>query len=254
MCTLIALHRCVEDSTLVVAANRDEFLERPTEGPALRDTSTAAPDLPSTRIVAPLDRQAGGTWLGVNQRGLFAAVTNRRCESPDPARRSRGWLVMSALSEPSARRAAERIAALEATDHNPFNFFVADAESAHLVSCAEKTERFDLAPGAHVIGNAHPDERSPKLERLRREAEALCAGPAPTVDALGRLCRDHGGDSALEAACVHAGAYGTRSSTLLRVGGVPSLHHADGPPCTEPYRDLTPLLRELGLGRRAEVH
>ena len=36
MCTLIALHRCYPDASLVVAANRDEYLDRPAEGPALR--------------------------------------------------------------------------------------------------------------------------------------------------------------------------------------------------------------------------
>ena len=203
--------------------------------------------------MAPLDRRAGGTWLGVNERGLFAAVTNRRTESSDPARRSRGWLVMAALSEPSARRAAERIAALDPADHNPFNFYAADGESAHWVSSAEKAERFDLAPGAHVIGNLHPDETSPKLERLRSEAEALCAGPGPSLEALADVCRNHAGDSPLDATCVHAGSYGTRSSTLLRIGRDPSLHYADGPPCQHRYRDLTPLLRDLGIVRSAEA-
>ena len=107
MCTLIALHRCFADAPLVVAANRDEFLERPTEGPALRDVAIRSSDTARTRVVAPRDLRAGGSWLGLNAAGVFAAVTNRRCDAPDPARRSRGWLVMKALAEPSAERAPE---------------------------------------------------------------------------------------------------------------------------------------------------
>ena len=77
MCTLIALHRCVPGLPLVIAANRDEFFERPASGPALRDTATGP-------IIAPVDRRAGGTWLGLNPAGVFAAVTNRPC--PEPCR------------------------------------------------------------------------------------------------------------------------------------------------------------------------
>jgi hypothetical protein len=58
----------------------------------------------------------------------------------------------------------------------------------------------------------------------------------------------------LENTCIHAGEYGTRSSSLLALGDEPGqdvLRHADGPPCTTPYRDLTPLLRELGPSRVA---
>ena len=84
MCTLIALFRCFDGAPLVVAANRDEFHDRPAEGPALRWTEAGA-------IVAPHDVRAGGTWLGLNAAGVFAAVTNRPCEAPDPERRIQTW-------------------------------------------------------------------------------------------------------------------------------------------------------------------
>jgi uncharacterized protein with NRDE domain len=71
MCTLIVLHRCVPGTPLVVAANRDEFLDRPAEGPALRMRSAGS-------IVSPLDLEAGGTWLGLNEHGVFAGLTNLR--------------------------------------------------------------------------------------------------------------------------------------------------------------------------------
>ena len=76
---------------LVVAANRDEYLDRPAEGPALRQ-------LASGRVLASRDARAGGTWLGLSETGLFAALTNRPCPEPDPQRRSRGLLVHDALA------------------------------------------------------------------------------------------------------------------------------------------------------------
>ncbi len=244
MCTLIALHRCVAGAPLVVAANRDECSGRPSEGPALRDTANGI-------ILAPRDLRAGGTWLGVTSSGLFAAVTNRACASPDPSRRSRGLLVLDALSAGSASDAAERFERLPADAYNPFNLFLADRDTAHVISYADTPERSDLQPGAHVIGNARYGDSTPKLERQRKWAEQAAHAPAQQVlDRLADICRDHEGENALAATCVHAGAYGTQSSTLLRMDAPPGsgeLRYLEGTPCTSEYEDFTPLLWRLGL-------
>src|SRR5678815_1232251 len=123
MCTLVALHRCTPDAPLWVAANRDEYLERPAEGPALRNGRAGA-------LVAPLDRRAGGTWWGLNAHGVFAAITNRPTSQLDATRRSRGQLVIDALCAGSARAAADALAPLGRDLYNPFNLFVADSQEA----------------------------------------------------------------------------------------------------------------------------
>ena len=239
MCTLIALHRCIAGVPLVIAANRDEFFERPAEGPVLWETAAG-------RIVAPRDVRAGGTWLGLNAHGVVAAVTNRRCPTPDPARRSRGLLVLDALRCGSASDAAEALEHLPIDAYNPFNLLLADARSVHVLTYEGKAERIDLEAGVHVIGNRHPLEpRSEKLERVHRAAErAGGAGPSGVLDALAEICRDHEGDEAVDSTCVHAGPYGTRSSTLLRVDreGSGELRFAAGAPCQHEYRDFTALL------------
>lgn len=237
----------------MVAANRDEFRDRPAEGPAIHAHRTAGGAGAPGRILAPRDRRAGGTWLGLNASGLFAAVTNRRCEEPDPRRRSRGWLVLDALEEATAGAAADRLERLPPEAYNPFNLFVADSETAHLITYADRTLRVDLAPGAHVIGNAHPmDEASPKLERLRRDVAQVVAGEASLLDRLAGVCRAHVPGDPLRSTCVHADEYGTCSSTLLRLGAEPALRYAPGPPCETRYRDLTPLLDDMGLVPRSE--
>jgi uncharacterized protein with NRDE domain len=244
MCTLIALHRCVEAAPLVVAANRDEYFDRPAEEPALRETAHG-------RVVAPRDQRAGGTWLGLNEHGVVAAITNRRCETPDPNRRSRGLIVLDVLAAETARDAADEIEGLTIGAYNPFNLFVADRHSAHVFSYLDRPERIDLAPGAHVIGNVHPSETAhPKLARQRREVAAvLRRPPAGVLAGLADVCRSHAGEGAFERTCVHADPYGTRSSTLLRLGHEGSeLHYADGAPCRRAYRDFTHLLSELDLG------
>ncbi|HEY8155520.1 MAG TPA: NRDE family protein [Myxococcota bacterium] len=247
MCTLIALHRCIPGAPLVVAANRDEFADRPARGPALRETEHGI-------VVAPLDAQAGGTWLGMNPAGIFAAITNRRADAPDPARRSRGWLVLDALGAGSAAEAAA--AALETPPgaYNPFNLFVADRERAFAITYAAAPRCIELAPGAHVIGNADLGAQPPpKVARIAQRAARLASAPGDALlERLAELCRDHdGGGAPTDDTCVHAGAYGTRSSTLLRLAEPASeseLLYADGAPCRTEYLDFTPLLHELHSG------
>jgi len=244
MCTLILLHRCVEGAPLIVAANRDEYLDRPSAPPALRRG-------PGFGFVAPEDLRAGGTWLGVNAAGVFAGLTNRPAASPDPGRRSRGLLVLDALQAPDAESSAKRLEALPRGAYNPFNLVVADAGTAFAVSYEEVPRTGRLASGAHVIGNADPSETSvPKIARLLGLAADASRLPAGEVlDALAKVCCEHDGRGGpLDDACIHTPRYGTRSSTLLQLAGPETsvLRFADGPPCRTAYDDFTPLLGALG--------
>lgn len=244
MCTLIALHRCVRGAPLVVAANRDEYFARPAESPAIRETAAG-------RVLAPLDVQAGGTWLGLNEQGVFAALTNCRCLEPDPDRRSRGLLVSDMLARATAAEAAEELAQLRSGAYNPFNFFVADRQRAFVASYQDDPEVREVAPGAHVVGNVPLDEPSLKVTRVLERAEkARRASRARVIDELADVCREHdSGLGPLGDTCVHVqDTYGTRSSTLLMLAEDPRenlLLFADGSPCRTEYVDFTPLLRAL---------
>jgi uncharacterized protein with NRDE domain len=251
MCTLIALHRLSPGDALVVAANRDEFLERPAESPALRRTTSGV-------IVAPLDIRAGGTWLGINHSGVFAAVTNVSHPEPDPARRSRGLLVMDVLASRSAREAAEKLESLPMGAYNPFNLFVADRRDAHAFSYEESLRAVPSGDGAFVIGNAPLDAPvPPKLSRLRTRLDERNPAGGVSLDDLAELCREHepGPRGPLDALCVHAGPYGTRSSCLLQLSEAglndsrSVLRWSEGAPCENDYQDFSPLLRDLGRGR-----
>jgi uncharacterized protein with NRDE domain len=243
MCTLILLHRPEPGVRLVVAANRDEYLDRPACGPMIDPRDGRA-------VLAPRDLRAGGTWLGLNRHGLFAAVTNRPNPAPDASRRSRGLLVLDALESGTAAGAAETLAELPRRAYNPFNLVVADGERAYVAVYDDAPRVTELAPGAHVVGNADPDDRSvAKVARLLDETERLAAGPREDwLAGLAALCRSHDGEAPFGAACVHHGGYGTRSSTLIRIDDAPAgseLRFADGPPCRTSYRNLSFLLHEL---------
>jgi uncharacterized protein with NRDE domain len=244
MCTLIALHRCIPEAPLVVAANRDEFLDRPSEGPALRQGV-------HRRILAPADKRAGGTWLGVSERGVFAALTNRRCPDPDPTRRSRGHVVLEALEADTAREAAGRLARLPRKAFNPFNAFIADRVDAFALVYQDEPSLRTLEPGAHVVGNADPDTTDvPKVARVLERARVAADLPLDeALDRLRALCGEHEpGPASLDDTCIHLDTYGTRSSTLLVLGERVEdgrFWFADGAPCRREYDDFTPLLSEL---------
>src|SRR5438132_5679988 len=110
MCTLVIAFRARADAPLIVAANRDELYARPSAPPRLE------PGPP--RALLPLDLRQGGTWLGLNEHGLFVGITNRAGGTKDPARKSRGLLVREALHARSARGLHAAMGQLDPQRHN----------------------------------------------------------------------------------------------------------------------------------------
>lgn len=178
MCTLILLHRPGHPWPLLAAANRDEDPNRPWLPPARH-----WPDRPE--VVAGLDERALGSWFGVNDYGVVAAVTNRAGSlGPDPARRTRGELVLEALDHAEAAEAAEALAALEPRAYRPFNLVVADPVSAwwlrHRGEDSAAVEVLPITPGLHMLTAHELDD--PSVARIRhwlpRFREAAPPDPA----------------------------------------------------------------------------
>lgn len=242
MCTLAVAIRSDPRWPLVVAANRDERLGRPAEGWGLRAGANGI------RLAAPRDLQAGGTWIGVSSRGIFAAVTNYRLPSdhyPDPRKRSRGELVGLALAHPSAEAAREALGAVDTGHFNPFHLFVGDGESAFLWWYDGEAFAFEgLGPGLHVVTETSPHGQCPRADSVRTRWPVDL-----DVGALRELLSSHSA-APWSSACIHLDPhYGTRSTAVLRLA--PSLGHSElyattGPPCTTPLEDRSGLLAALG--------
>jgi len=243
MCTLIAAFQVSSRWPLIVAANRDEHLDRPSTPPRVWEGDPA--------FVAPRDEAAGGTWLGLNQLGLFVGVTNRFGAPRDERRASRGRLVTEALSAPSARALHLRLAGLAADRFNAFHLFYADRERAFITwSDGAKLHQQELPPGVEIITERSlgGDDQA-RTELIRSEWEKL-SGAELTMDGLAGLLRLHS-SKPIGGTCIHAPAlnYGTRSSTILFLGSSPSMSHlwwAEGNPCSAAYTSLDPLLSKLG--------
>ncbi|WP_135826133.1 NRDE family protein [Halorussus ruber] len=224
MCTLILAWQVFDGAPIAAAANRDEATDRPSRPPGLLDRDPA--------VVAPQDEEAGGTWIGYNDAGVFVAVTNRRADVQ--GERSRGLLVRDALARPSAAEAASFVRnELADREYAGFNLVIADDEEAGLLEWDGilRTTHFD--PGVHVVVNEGHNGDAAKAASVR---QAVSVMPEMTVeewlDRAAEVLRDHE-----LAVCVHGEDYGTRSSSLVTVEteGRGRYWFADGRPCETEY-------------------
>jgi uncharacterized protein with NRDE domain len=140
---------------LVIAANRDEFFDRPAAPLDWWRTGADAPWLLGGR-----DLSAGGTWLALADQGRVGMLTNVR----DPARQraqaaSRGALVTAWLDGSEAPRAPAAT--------NPFNLIGGDLRSGRWWWTSDlHAAPVPIAPGVHALSNAALDEPWPKVSRL----------------------------------------------------------------------------------------
>jgi hypothetical protein len=243
MCLLAIFYRVVDDAPLVVGANREEMYARPSELPHILDGPS--------RAVAGIDKLAGGTWLGVNQRGLLVAVTNRMKTRPVAQPRSRGLLAREMLECRSAQESIE-LATRELDMHRYLgcNVVCADSDRVVVFQAGDWLRIKMIPPGLHVLTNEDiNDGRDP---RLGYALDFLSQQPYETsfdcIQALRQLCRHRGGDGT-PPICLRGELKGTVSSTLvvLRKSLGRSIYlHAPGPPDQTGYEDFSPLLEEIG--------
>jgi uncharacterized protein with NRDE domain len=245
VCLLVAFFRVHPEAPLIIAANRDELIARPaTPMTVLRQESP--------RIQGGRDDLAGGTWLAVNEHGLVAGLTNVPSPTRDASKRSRGEIPLALAAHLDARSAAADLRAIAPSDYNPCWVLAGDRTSLHYADVrGEAVAVEELAPGVHVLENKPLGEPSLKVDFVRRAMEpALSLRGDALVGFLQRALASHeipeGADRdglrPIEryAACVHAGPYGTRSSTIVVVPdhAPPAIWFTDGPPCSSQLRRL----------------
>lgn len=242
MCTFTLAWQVFEDAPVVVAANRDEFFDRPSETPARRDW-----EVPT---IAPKDQEANGTWIGYNEHGVLVAITNRWLEEPIEADRSRGLLVRDALGHETAEAAARFVEReLDERTYDGFNLVIVDDAAAILVEWSGSRRVTNLDPGVHVVVNVGADGRY----AIPSHRQSIGEQQADNADALQAALRVEPGEHADEwldraaaalgnhdyGVCVHRGEFGTTSSSLITLGADgDSYEFADGPPCETPYEPV----------------
>ena len=258
VCTLALYFRVVDDYPLVVAANRDERYDRASMEPHLWRTNPV--------ILAGKDLLAGGTWLGINEHGVMAGILNRRpnggagrrTENPQTARptRSRGLLCLDLLGLKSAGHGIEFVRNHDEL-YQPFTLMFADPEQAWAVYTAGQERKIsDLSPGLHVFSNAwdfhlESEKANRAHGRFGQLADTLRSNSTVTVDwrgAFATILADHAlGDGSVDpkdAICVHAGASGTVSSSVIvysRPERQVKTFFCPGPPCQASFGEALTL-------------
>ena len=223
MCVLLIGVDVHPDHRLIVAANRDELLSRASEPPRVHQWN-------GYRVLAPRDVQAGGTWEGISETGLFVVITNRPDGDFDPTRPSRGELCRGALTRTSANAVRDWIEdEVRSRRYNSFNLFYADARATYVASWNGTLNNQSLGAGVHVLSNLHPlgELDIPEVRELPDDAAAV------RVRFVEVLASHRARDARNFRICKHGTRYGTVSSSLLysTVGGGAVLEHAAGAPC-----------------------
>jgi uncharacterized protein with NRDE domain len=244
VCLLVVASRVVPGEPLIVGANRDELLDRPS-------TAVTVLDAGPPRVVGGRDELSGGTWLAVNEHGVCAGLTNQPLgEAKDPSKRSRGALPLELARHATAADAAEALlAAFRPDDYNGSWLLVGDRSSLYFIDFTGSDDGTAVAlpPGFHVLENRALGETSPKVDLVRAALDVAPDGDE-VAETFRRILADHrnpeGEERPNAANCVHLESFGTRSSCIVRVPAgtaMPHLWVADGSPCTTAYEDVDSL-------------
>ena len=224
MCLILFAWKAHERFPLVLAANRDEFYDRPSAPAAFWEDE---PDL-----LAGRDLRDGGTWLGITRSGRLAALTNYR----DPASLkagapSRGGLAADYLrGRESPEAYLDRIGPT-ADRYNGFGLVCGNGDELFFFSNRGNRER--VTSGVHGLSNRLLDTPWPKVERGRGALQELLRGKdGPSPGALFEILQDRSRppdeqlpetgvgiewERILSPLFIESPAYGTRSSTVLLI-------------------------------------
>jgi uncharacterized protein with NRDE domain len=226
MCLLAIAWKTHPRYRLVVAANRDEFHDRPT-----------APlgwwqDDP--RILGGRDLKAGGTWLGVARSGRFGIVTNYRdVQAPIEGAPSRGHLIPRFLTGATSPKEFLDDLRGAAARYSAFNLLVGGPRALYYFSNRGAANPRSLAPGIYALSNHLLDTPWPKVRRTRARFEAVLKQGDFSADDLFGVLRDRepatpeeglpstglpeDWEHVVSAPFIVNERYGTRCSTVLLV-------------------------------------
>ncbi len=180
MCLVVLAFGVTAEYPLIVAGNRDEFHNRPTQG------ADWWPDKPD--ILGGRDLQAGGTWLAMHRSGRFATVTNTRDAEPRTAGlRSRGHLVTDFLQSELAP--IDYLRGIDGSSYAGFNLFAADQRSIAFLSNRGGAAR-QLPKGVYGLGNDTLDSAAEKVQRSKTRLGSLIKADAVNETELMRLLGD----------------------------------------------------------------
>lgn len=115
MCTVTWLH---SRGGYQLLCNRDEKRTRAAAYPPARHIRNGV------SYLAPVDAEAGGSWIGVNEYGVSVCLLNGPGIPSPPGSISRGLLLPQLLTEPSLKQVIQRVAIADLSVFAPFTLAV----------------------------------------------------------------------------------------------------------------------------------
>ncbi len=224
MCLILLSYDAHPVFKLVIAANRDEFYNRPT---APMEVWEDGP-----KIVAGRDLKGGGTWMGVSPAGRLAAITNYRDpHSLKPDAPTRGTLVTNFLSGKLSASGYLEELSLSAGDYNGFNLIVYDGQDLCFFSNREGITRL-IPPGVHGLSNHLLGTPWPKIKRGLSLFKSATADETISQENIFKILRDRTvppdselpetgvgieWERILSPLFIESNLYGTRASSILSI-------------------------------------
>lgn len=243
MCLLAVQYRLVSASPILVAANREEYFDRPSSTPSIQSGKP--------RVLCGIDQKAGGTWLGVNQNGLFVGLCNRATSMPLFGQRSRGLLAMDLLRCGSAANALEKAQTEFAnTRYEGCNIIIADAANGFCIHADERQEVVELQDGLNIIGSRNlndPEDQRVQMARRLLTLQTLDS-PVKFLAVASRVFARAPVGPGRPSMVVRNEDYGTRSSSLIALGVKPRdaiYQFSNGAPDQAKFEDFSPMLRDI---------
>lgn len=165
MCLINLQFRNHSTYKLIIAANRDEFYERPTTAAHFWN------DEP--HILAGQDLTGMGTWLGVTKQGRIAALTNFR----DPTNLesgliSRGAVVKNFLAGTASPK--EYLETIDPKNYAGFNLIIGSAEQLVYYNNIQE-ESYEIPPGVHGLSNHFLNTPWPKVTKGKEKLASYMA-------------------------------------------------------------------------------
>ncbi len=243
MSLMAVVYHLVPEAPILVASNRDEINDRSCPTPSIQSGKP--------RVLASIDPITGGTYLGINQNGLFVGIVRRRkCDSP-PNPRSRGALCRDLLRCTSSRQAVDQcLEELHSNQYDGVNFVIADPDYGWVVSSNRDHEVSELQRGLTIIGEGDIDDLRDERANMARRLLTLQTldSPVKFLAVASKVFARSPGSPGRPSMVIRQKDYSTVSSTLISLGTKPRdaiYQYANGAPDEVKFEDYSPLLRDI---------
>lgn len=210
------------DYPLIIAANRDEYHDRPSTSMEFWEEHP--------QILAGRDLRESGTWLGLTRSGYFCTVTNYPDASTSTRKlHSRGQLVRQFLvDEPPASQSRQHLKNTGQT-YRPFNLIFGNYRDLYTYSNCEQ-EFTRLGKGYHSVSNGPMNQVWEKVSHgVRKLTDLISHGGRIDAQILTEFMQDQSSscNASLKSGTapyfspvfVRGDRYGTRATTCLLFNG-----------------------------------